>query len=64
MGLGSGIRVGVPGSGKNLFRILGSKRHRIRDPVNLYDGNTSCYIEYENSHHIILSCLIIVFVQN
>jgi hypothetical protein len=30
MGLGSGIR--YPGSGKNLFRIQGSKRHRIPDP--------------------------------
>ncbi len=29
MGLGSGIR--DPGSGKNLFRIQGSKRHRIPD---------------------------------
>jgi hypothetical protein len=28
--LGSGIR--DPGSGKNLFRIPGSKRHRIPDP--------------------------------
>jgi hypothetical protein len=30
MVLGSGIR--DPGSGKNLFRIPGSKRHRIPDP--------------------------------
>ncbi len=30
VGLGSGIR--DPGSGKNLFRIPGSKRHRIPDP--------------------------------
>ncbi len=30
MHLGSGIR--DPGSGKNLFRIPGSKRHRIPDP--------------------------------
>jgi hypothetical protein len=30
MVLGSGIR--DPGSGKNLFRIQGSKRHRIPDP--------------------------------
>ncbi len=30
--LGSEIR--DPGSGKNLFRILGSKRHRIPDPVS------------------------------
>jgi hypothetical protein len=30
MGLGSGIR--DPGSGKNLSRIQGSKRHRIPDP--------------------------------
>jgi hypothetical protein len=37
MGLGSEIRdprsgIRYPGSGKNLFRIPGSKRHRIPDP--------------------------------
>jgi hypothetical protein len=30
MSLGSGIQ--DPGSGKNLLRIQGSKRHRITDP--------------------------------
>ncbi len=42
MDLGSGIR--VPGSGKNLFRIQGSKKHRIPNPdphyckIGIYPG--------------------------
>jgi hypothetical protein len=45
MGLGFGIR--DPGSGKNLFRIQGSKRHRIPDPDPQY-----CLSEHPRDEYI------------
>jgi hypothetical protein len=41
MVLGSGIQ--DPGSGKNLFRIQGSKRHQIPDP-----GSGSATLNFPN----------------